>query len=104
MFIVGAKRTAFGSYGGRLKDTTSIELAEISGRAALEAGNVRPDIVDSVTVGSVCQVSAKNGPYIARHAALRIGIPQPVPCLTVNRLCGSGFQAVVTGTQVSFCK
>ena len=77
-------------------------MAEISGRAAVYADNLKPENVDSVTVGNVCQVSSKNGPYISRHAALRIGVPLPVPCLTVNRLCGSGFQAVVSGTQV--CK
>lgn len=100
MFIVGAKRTAFGSFGGKLANTSSIELGEISGRAALEAANVKPENVDSVTVGNVTQVSSKNGPYISRHVALRLGVPLPTPCLTVNRLCGSGFQAVVNATQV----
>ncbi|KAI1303563.1 3-ketoacyl-CoA thiolase, mitochondrial [Halotydeus destructor] len=99
VFIVGAKRTAFGAFGGRLKDTSSIELGEIASRAALEQAGVKPDQVDSVTVGNVGQSSSVNGAYIARHVALRTGLSAPTPCLTVNRLCGSGFQAVVNAAQ-----
>lgn len=99
VFVVGAKRTAFGSFGGRLKDTSSVELGEIASKAALEQAGLKAELVDSVTVGNVIQVSSKNGPYIARHVGLRTGIRQDVPCLTVNRLCGSGFQAVVNSAQ-----
>ncbi|RWS05627.1 3-ketoacyl-CoA thiolase: mitochondrial-like protein, partial [Dinothrombium tinctorium] len=99
VFIVGAKRTAFGAFGGKLKDTTSVHLGEAAAKAALQAANVTPDLVDSVVVGNVGQSSAINGPYISRHVALRAGVPNHVPCLTVNRLCGSGFQAMVTGAQ-----
>lgn len=99
VFIVGAKRTAFGAFGGKLKDTSSIELGEIASRAALDAAKVAPELIDSVAVGNVIQVSSKNGSYISRHMALRVGVPNHVPCLTLNRLCGSGFQAVVTGAQ-----
>lgn len=60
VFVVGAKRSAFGAFGGRLKDTGSVELAEISIRAALTQAKVRPDQVDSVTVGNVIQISQKN--------------------------------------------
>lgn len=99
VFIVGAKRTAFGAFGGRLKDTSSVELGEIASKAALEQAGLRADQIDSVTLGNVIQVSSVNGPYIARHVGLRVGIRQNVPCLTVNRLCGSGFQAIVTAAQ-----
>lgn len=97
--MVGAKRTAIGAFGGRLKDTTSIELAEIATKSALEQSKVDPKLIDSVTCGNVIQISSPNGPYIARHVGLRAGIRTDVPCLTVNRLCGSGLQAVVNAAQ-----
>lgn len=96
---MGAKRTPFGTFGGRLKDVDSIELGRIASAAALEQANLTPDQVDSVICGNVNQVSSKNGPYIARHIGLKVGIKVETPCLTINRLCGSGFQAVVTGSQ-----
>ncbi|RWR99666.1 3-ketoacyl-CoA thiolase-like protein [Dinothrombium tinctorium] len=99
VFIVGAKRTAFGAVGGKLKVTTFVHLGEAAAKAALQAANVTPDLVDSVVVGNIGQCSAINGPYISRHVALRSGVPNHVPCLTVNRQCGSGFQAVITGAQ-----
>lgn len=72
VFVVGAKRTAFGAYGGRLKDKSAIDLGEISARAALEQANLKPEQVDSVTVGSVIQSTSVNGVYIARHIGLRV--------------------------------
>lgn len=99
VFIVGAKRTPFGTFGGKLKDLTATHLGAIASKAALESANVKPEDVNSVNFGCVIQSSSKDGPYIARHVALRSGIPNPVPCLTVNRLCGSGFQAIITGSQ-----
>lgn len=99
VFIVGAKRTPFGTFGGRLKDVDSIELGRIASVAALEQANVTPDMVDSVICGNIGQSSAKNGPYIARHIGLKAGIKNETPCLTVNRLCGSGFQSIVNGSQ-----
>jgi len=99
VFIVGAKRTPFGTFGGRLKDVDSIELGRIAAKAALDQANLTPDQVDSVICGNVNQASSKNGPYIARHIGLKLGIKVETPCLTVNRLCGSGFQSVVTGSQ-----
>ncbi|XP_010216061.1 PREDICTED: 3-ketoacyl-CoA thiolase, mitochondrial [Tinamus guttatus] len=98
VFIVAAKRTPFGTYGGLLKDLTAIDLAEHAARAALAAGKVSPEIVDSVVVGNVMQTSS-DAAYIARHVGLRVGIPVPVPALTVNRLCGSGFQSIANGCQ-----
>lgn len=99
VFVVGAKRTPFGAFGGRLKDIDATELAKIASVAALEQANLGADKIDSVIVGTVNQISSKNGPYIARHTGLRLGVKNETPCLTVNRLCGSGFQAVVTGSQ-----
>lgn len=99
VFVVGCKRTPFGAYGGALKDTSATDLAIIASKAALQSANVAPETVDSVVVGNIIQISSKEGIYISRHVALKVGIPLQVPCLTVNRLCGSGFQAVVNGAQ-----
>ena len=96
---MGAKRTPFGAFGGRLKDIDSIELGRIASAAALEQANLTPDKIDSVIVGNVNQVSSRNGPYISRHVALKVGVKVETPCLTINRLCGSGFQAIVNGSQ-----
>ncbi|XP_077978426.1 3-ketoacyl-CoA thiolase, mitochondrial-like [Glandiceps talaboti] len=98
VFIVAAKRTPFGTFGGKLKDFTSTDLATVAAKAALASGKVDPKIIDSVVFGNVAP-SSKDGAYIARHTALRAGVPQDVPALTVNRLCGSGFQSLVSGAQ-----
>jgi len=92
---VGAKRTAFGAFGGKLKGMTATELAVHSTRAALAAGHVDPQIVGSVIVGNVQQTSG-DAAYMARHVALKSGMAESTPALGVNRLCGSGFQAVVS--------
>ena len=99
VFIVGAKRTAFGSFGGKLSNTTSIELGEVASKAAIESAGISPELIDSVSLGSVITVSSTDGPYVARHVGLRVGVKETTPCLTLNRLCGSGFQAVVTAAQ-----
>ncbi|XP_070792097.1 3-ketoacyl-CoA thiolase, mitochondrial isoform X2 [Pituophis catenifer annectens] len=98
IFIVSAKRTPFGAYGGLLKDFTSTDLAEIATRSALSAGKISPEIIDSVIMGNVMQ-SSRDAIYLARHVGLRVGVPIPVPALTINRLCGSGFQSIVNGCQ-----
>lgn len=98
MFIIAAKRTPFGAYGGLLKDFTATDLAELAARAALSAGKVSPETIDSVIVGNVLQ-SSSDAAYLARHVGLRVGIPKETPACTVNRLCGSGFQSIVSGCQ-----
>src|SRR3954452_6761061 len=92
--FLSAKRTPFGTYGGSLKDLTATDLAVHAAKAALAQSKVSPDDVDNVVFGNVLQTSA-DAIYLARHVGLRAGLPQHVPALTVNRLCGSGFQAVV---------
>jgi len=99
VFVVGARRTAFGSFGGRLKDTSAIDLCETASKAAIESSGIDVKAIDSVTVETIIQVSCKGGPFISRTVGLRVGVRQQVPCLTVNRLCGSGFQSVVTASQ-----
>ncbi|KAM9224577.1 3-ketoacyl-CoA thiolase, mitochondrial [Dugong dugon] len=98
VFIVAAKRTPFGAFGGLLKDFTATDLTEFAAKAALSAGNVSPETVDSVVVGNVLQ-TASDAAYLARHVGLRVGVPKETPALTVNRLCGSGFQSIVNGCQ-----
>ncbi|KAK6973918.1 3-ketoacyl-CoA thiolase mitochondrial [Biomphalaria glabrata] len=98
VYIVAAKRTAFGAFGGKLKNLSATDLGVIATQAALQAGKVNPQDVNSVVFGNVIS-SAVDGIYGPRHISLKCGIPEPVPCLLVNRLCGSGFQAVVNGAQ-----
>lgn len=98
VFFVAARRTPFGTYGGRLKDYSATHLQELANRAALKHANLAPEAIESTIVGNVMQ-SSSDAAYIARHAALRAGVPIHVPALTVNRLCGSGFQSIITGGQ-----
>jgi acetyl-CoA acetyltransferase family protein len=98
IWIVGAKRTAFGTLGGALKDLTATDLAVEAAKAAMAQAKLAPEDVGTVVFGNVQQTSA-DAIYLARHVGLRAGVPVPVPALTVNRLCGSGFQAVVSGAE-----
>ena len=94
LVFLSARRTPFGTYGGSLKDISATELGVQAAKAALAQSGVKPEDIDSVVFGNVVQTSP-DAIYLARHVGLRSGIPQLVPALTVNRLCGSGFQAVV---------
>jgi acetyl-CoA acyltransferase 2 len=98
VYIVAAKRTPFGSYGGKLMNFSATDLQEVAAKAALASGNIRPEIITSTVIGNVFHAT-KDGSYLARHVALRLGVPVSAPSLAVNRMCGSGFQSVVTGTQ-----
>ena len=98
LWFVAAKRTPFGTYGGALKDFTATDLAVHAAKAALAAGGVAATDVDQVIFGNVQQSSA-DAIYLARHIGLRSGVPIPAPALTLNRLCGSGFQAVVSAAE-----
>lgn len=94
--FLAAKRTPFGTFGGSLKDQSATDLAVHAAKAALEQAGVAPEDVGHVIVGNVCQTSA-DALYLARHVGLRADLPQHVPAVTVNRLCGSGFEAVIQG-------
>jgi acetyl-CoA acyltransferase 2 len=96
MVFVSYSRTPFGSFGGGLKDLSSIDLFEQSSRAALKSSGLEAKDVDAVYVGNVVQ-SDVDSIYLARHAALRLGCRIETPCLAVNRLCGSGFEAIAQG-------
>src|SRR5687767_2427058 len=97
--IVGGARTPMTDYVGALKDISALDLGAIAARGAFERTGVKPEWVDHVVVGNVLQTSA-DAIYGARHVALKAGVPVEVPALTVNRLCGSGIQAAVSGAQL----
>ncbi len=97
VFLSG-KRTGFGTFGGALKDFTAIDLGVVSSVASLEAAGVAPEQVDHTFFGNALQTSS-DAIYLARHVGLRAGVPQERPALTVNRLCGSGFEAIVQGAK-----
>ena len=97
VFLAGA-RTGLGSFGGSLKDLSAIDLAVTAGTAALARSGVNPGEVDHVVFGNVLQTSA-DAPYLARHVGLRAGLPIETPAVTVNRLCGSGFEAIAQAAQ-----
>jgi acetyl-CoA acetyltransferase family protein len=96
--IVGAKRTPFGAFNGALKSLSATDLAVVASQAALEQSGVSPEAVGHVIFGNVLQTSA-DAIYLARHVGLRSGAPQTTPAVTVNRLCGSGFEAVIWGAK-----
>lgn len=95
--LCGAIRTAVGSYGGSLKDIPAPQLGTSAIKGALTHAKVIADTIDSVVMGHVVQAGAKMNP--ARQAAIGAGIPTSVPALTVNRVCGSGAQAIATAAQ-----
>jgi len=97
VFLSGV-RTGFGGFGGALKDLSATELGAVASKAALERAGIAPADVDHAVVGNAMQTSA-DGAYIARHVALKAGCRIETPALTVNRLCGSGFEAIVQGAQ-----
>jgi acetyl-CoA acetyltransferase family protein len=92
-------RAGNGKQGGALKDVSAIDLAAAVSKAALERSKVPPEIIDHVVMGNALQTSG-DAIYGARHVGLKAGVPVPVPALTVNRLCGSGIQSVVTAAQL----
>jgi acetyl-CoA C-acetyltransferase len=91
--ILSACRTPIGSFGGRLKDLSAVDLAAVVIREAIARARVTPAEVGDVVLGCVLQAGA--GMNVARQAALKAGLPVEVPAETVNRVCGSGLQAVV---------
>ena len=94
VFLSG-RRTPFGTFGGTLKDFTATDLGvHRGGSGARSDSGVQPGDIGHVVFGNALQTSA-DAIYLARHVGLRAGVPIEAPALTVNRLCGSGFQAIV---------
>jgi acetyl-CoA acyltransferase 2 len=98
LVFLSAKRTPFGANGGSLRDAKPTELGVTASKAALEAAGVDPARIEHVIFGAVLQTAA-DSIYAPRHIGLRSGVPEAVPALGVNRLCGSGFQAIVEAWQ-----
>jgi len=96
--IVAAKRTAFGAMQGAVKAVNANDLAVHAAKAAIAQAGIAPEAIGHVVVGNVMQTSA-DAIYCARHVGLKAGLPITTPALTVNRLCGSGFQAIINGAE-----
>ena len=99
IFILGGKRTPMCEYVGALKDVKAIDLGAAAARGALEASNVAADEIDHTVFGNALPTSG-DAIYGARHVALKAGVPAERPALTVNRLCGSGIQSIISGAHM----
>jgi acetyl-CoA acetyltransferase family protein len=99
IFILGGKRTPMTEYVGALKDVKAIDLAATAARGALATTNVAAEEIEHTIIGNALQTSG-DAIYGARHVALKAGVPADRPALTVNRLCGSGIQAIVSGAHM----
>ena len=99
IYIIDGARTPVGVLQGSLSDVSAIDLGVVAAKGALERSGVDPQLVDQVVIGNVIQ-SSKDAIYLARHVALKAGLPIDTPALTVNRLCGSGLQAIVSAAQM----
>lgn len=99
VYVIDGARTPFGEFCGSMKDIIANDLGAAAARGALERSGVRPDQVDHVVFGNAMQTSG-DAIYGARHVALKAGCPVDVPAVTVNRICGSGLQALVYGAQL----
>src|SRR5436309_9723570 len=99
VFLSGV-RTGFGTFGGTLKDLSAIALGAVAAKHALERSGVPPAEVGHSVFGNALQTSP-DAIYCARHIGLKAGLPIEVPAVTVNRQCGSGFEALTQGAQLS---
>ena len=98
IYVVSAVRSAIGTFGGSLKDLPLADLATQVTRAALERSGVAPEQIGHVVMGNVIPTEARDA-YLGRVAAMNAGIPKETPAFNVNRLCGSGLQAIVSAAQ-----
>lgn len=97
--VLSGVRTAIGAYGGSLKDIPPTDLAGQVVKAAVERSGLKPEDIDHITMGNVTH-SDRRDMYLSRVAGLKGGLPESTPALTVNRLCGSGLQAVISAAQL----
>src|SRR5262249_35731167 len=96
--IVSGARTPMGRYCGKLRDFTAQELGAIAGKEAIKRAGVEPNEIDHVVFGNAQQTSG-DAIYGARHVALKAGLPQETPAVTVNRLCGSGIESIAQAAE-----
>lgn len=98
VYIIQGARTPFGRYGGSFKDITDIDLGAIAAKEAIKRSGITPDEIEDVSFGNVIHTNVSSS-YLARHIGLKSDVDQEVPALTVNRLCGSGLQSIVSSAQ-----
>jgi acetyl-CoA acetyltransferase family protein len=96
--IVAGARTPMAEYNGHFSDVSAIDLGAIAAKAALERSGFAPEEIDHVIVGNALQTSG-DAIYGARHVGLKAGVPNHVPALTLNRLCGSGIQSIISAAE-----
>lgn len=99
IWFLSATRTPFGTFLGNLAHLTATDLGVHASQAAIKNAHIEPSAIDQVVYGNVSQTS-KDAIYLARHIGLRSGLNELAPALTINRLCGSGFEAVVQGARL----
>src|SRR2546428_3827971 len=97
ILIVGAARTAIGKFGGSLAKMPASDLGALVIRKVLERAGVAPEQVSEVIMGQV--LTAATGQNPARQAAIRAGLPEMIPAMTINKVCGSGLKAAMLGAQ-----
>lgn len=95
-------RTGFGAFGGSLKDLSAIDLGVVAAKGAMDRAKVDPQWIDHTIIGNVVQTSG-DAIYLARHIGLKSGVPKERPALIMNRLCGSGQEAIVTAARMILC-
>jgi acetyl-CoA C-acetyltransferase len=98
VYLLGACRTAIGSFGGSLKDVPAVKLGAIAIKESLVRSGISPDLVDEVIFGNVLQAGLGQNP--ARQAAIHSGLPVEVSCMTINKVCGSGLRAISLAAQI----
>lgn len=96
--LVGACRTPVGTFGGQLKDTKAVDLGALVMREAIKRAGISPDQIDEVIFG--CVLQAAQGQNVTRQSAIKAGIPETVPSLTINKVCGSGLRSVSLAAQL----
>ncbi|NLK94341.1 MAG: acetyl-CoA C-acetyltransferase [Clostridiales bacterium] len=96
--IASAARTALGSFGGSLKDVPAAELGAIVVKEAIKRAGIKPEVVDEVVLGNVIQAGL--GQNVARQATIKAGLPEEVPAMTINKVCGSGLRTVALAAQM----
>lgn len=97
-YIIDGARTAFGTYGGSFKNVSDVDLGVAATKGAIERSGIPASDIDEIIFGNVIQ-TAEHSPYLARHIGLKSGLLESSSALTVNRLCGSGLQSIVSGAQ-----
>ncbi len=99
VFLVEGKRTPFGKFGGSLMDIKPVDLAVAATNSLLKQLNLKPNLIDQVILGNVVP-SSTDTMYGGRHLALKAGCPEETPGITINRLCGSGIQAILDAVRL----